>query len=105
MPEKKTLTVTLSEPVEIGGQQMTEITVRPSNIGDEEDAMQQAVSLKRPKNPLTVEMCILSRVTRIPYDKLRKMNNRDYAALRSALNELTGIGTGDAEDENPMMLE
>ncbi len=96
--------VALTEPLEVGGQQITEVEVRHSTIGDEEDAMQEAVQLKRGRNPLTVEMCLLSRVSKLPYDIIRSMHGPDYAAIRAAHNELNGL-TGDrqADDgENPM---
>lgn len=101
---ENTKTVILTEPIMVAGKELTEVVVRKSRIGDEEDAMQQAVNLKRGKNPLTVEMCLLSRVTRLPYDALRNMHGPDYAAIRQALNGLNGVEPEDddpADDENP----
>ena len=93
--------IKLQEAIQVGEQTLTEIEVRRSTIGDEEDAMQTAVQMKRAKNPLTVEMCLMARVTKLPYDKIRQMHGQDYAALRSAVNELNGMPTP-VEDENPM---
>ncbi|MBQ3059612.1 MAG: phage tail assembly protein [Desulfovibrio sp.] len=92
-------TVILSEAIEVGGKQITEVIIRRSTVGDEEDAMQQAIQIKRARNAVTVEMCLMSRLTRLPYDAIRNMCGPDYAALRMALNELNG---GSPEEENPM---
>lgn len=94
--------VQLKEPLEVAGKTLTEIEVRRSTIGDEEDAMQTAIQLKKGKNPMTVEMCIMARVTRLQYDKIRQMHAQDYAAIRAALNELNGREAPAEEDENPM---
>ena len=50
--------VKLLEPIIVGGEELTEITIRRSTVGDEEDAMEMAIRLKRPKNSVTVEVCI-----------------------------------------------
>lgn len=97
MENKKT--VKLLEPLEVGGKTITEVEVRRSTIGDEEDALQRAVEMKRGKNNLTIEMCLLARVTRLPYDKLREMRGQDYKAISRALNEVNGIEP--ADEENP----
>ena len=102
MENKKT--IQLKEPIEVGGQTLTEIEVRRSTIGDEEDAMQQAIQFKKAKNPLTVEMCLMARVAKLPYDKIRDMHGQDYAAIRAALNELNGMSRQEDDDENPMTL-
>lgn len=93
-------TVTLLEPIEVGGKILTEVSIRRSTVGDEEDAMQQAVQLKRAQNAVTVEICLVSKLTRLPYDAVRSMCGQDYAALREALS---GLNTGDAP--NPTTLE
>lgn len=99
--------VKLVEPITVGGKEISEVTVRRSTVGDEEDAMQSAVQLKRGKNPLTVEMCLMARVSKLPYDAVRSMHGPDYAALRQALNELNGVTQEEEFDdgENPMMPE
>lgn len=101
----ETRTVKLREPIQVGGKEVTEVTLRRSTVGDEEDAMQQAVQLKRGKNPVTVEMCLFARVTRLPYDAIRALHGRDYAAIREAFNDLNGYAPrdddGDADDGNP----
>lgn len=94
--------IQLQEPLEVAGKTLTEIEVRRSTIGDEEDAMQTAIQLKKSKNPLTVEMCLIARVARLPYDKIRQMHGQDYAAIRAALNELNGMEAPTEDDENPM---
>lgn len=100
----KTKTIQLRQHLNCKGQEISELTVRRINIGDEEDAMQQAVSLKRSKNPITVEMCIFAKAARIPYDAVRQMNSVDYAALRQAMDEVNGGLTEieEEDEENPM---
>ena len=58
--------------------------MRASTVGDEEDAMQLAVNMKRSTNPVTVEVSLLSIVTRLPYDAIRGMSGADYGKLRDA---------------------
>lgn len=95
-------TVILSEPLETGGKQITEVEVRRANIGDEEDAMQMAIQFKKGKNPLTVEMCLMSRLTKLPYDVVRSMHTQDYVTIRQAMNELNGSEAEEPDNENPM---
>lgn len=95
-------TVRLRTPVQAGGKDITEVVVRASTVGDEEDAMQQAVNLQRGSNPVTVEICLLAKVSRLPYDALREMNGFDYAALREALSAVNGLTAGtEPAGENP----
>lgn len=95
--------VTLVEPISVGGKELLEVDVRRSCIGDEEDAMQQAIQMKRGKNPLTVEMCLMARVSGLPFDAVRSMHGPDYTAIRQAMNELNGLSPDDVDDdENPM---
>ena len=94
--------VKLQTPITIGGVEKTEVEVRASTIGDEEDALQQAIQLKKGKNALTIEMCLFSKVSKIPYDVLRSMNRADYGAIRVAVNEINGIEP-EEEDENPIL--
>lgn len=98
----KTKNIKLIEPVTVGGKEITEITVRRSTIGDEEDAMQAAIQMKRGKNPLCVEMNLMSRVSKLPYDVLRSMHGQDYQQIRNALNEVNGTLPEAVDDENPM---
>ena len=91
-------TVRLRTPVQVDGKDITEVVVRASTVGDEEDAMQQAVTMQRGSNPVTVEICLLSKVTRLPYDALREMSGPDYAALREALSAVNGRDTADGTD-------
>lgn len=106
----ETKTVKLAEPIQMGAKEITEVTLRRSTVGDEEDAMQQAVQLKRGKNPVTVEMFLFAKVTRLTYDAIRSMYGTDYAAIREAFNDLNGYTPpddeeGDADDGNPMTPE
>lgn len=101
----ETRIVKLSEPVEVGDKTLTEVEVRRANIGDEEDALQRCIDMKRSKNPLCLELCLFSRLTKIPYDKLRQMHNDDYGKIREAANELNGVPEPKKDDENPMMPE
>lgn len=100
-----TKTVKLSQPLVVAGKELSEVIVRRSTIGDEEDAMQQAIQLKKGKNPLTVEMCLMCRVARLPYDAVRAMHGPDYMAIREAMNTLNGNAPElETDDENPMTL-
>ena len=98
MDENKMKTVTLSAPIQVGGKDVLELTVRPSTIGDEEDAMQDAVGIRRGNNPLTAEMALLARIVRVPYDALRGLSSGDYLKLRAAFNAVTGTNES---QENP----
>lgn len=95
--EKKT--VTLSAPVKVADREMLEIEIRRSTVGDEEDAMQQAVRMKRGDNQVTVEICLIAMLTRLPYDAVRSLYGPDYQKLRHALNELNGVES----TENPTL--
>lgn len=99
---ENTRVVKLLEPLAVGGSEITEVTVRRPTIGDEEDALQHAIQMKRGKNDLTVEMCLLARVSRLPFDALRSMHGGDYAQIRAAVNGLNGREKPE-EDENPTM--
>lgn len=98
MDENKMKTVTLSAPIQVGGKEVWELTVRPCTIGDEEDAMQDAVGMHRGNNPLTAEMTLLARIVRVPYDALRGLSSGDYLKLRAAFNAVNGT---DESQENP----
>lgn len=98
MDENKMKTVTLSAPIQVGGKDVWELTVRPSTIGDEEDAMQDAVGMHRGNNPLTAEMALLARIVRVPYDALRGLSSGDYLKLRAAFNVVNGTNES---QENP----
>lgn len=98
MDENKMKTVTLSAPIQVGGKDVLELTVRPSTIGDEEDAMQDAVGMHRGNNPLTAEMTLLARIVRVPYDALRGLSSGDYLKLRAAFNAVNGTNES---QENP----
>lgn len=95
----ETKTVKLLEPIQVGGKEVTEVTLRRSTVGDEEDAMQQAVQLKRGKNAVTVEVCLFSKVTRLPYDAIRSLYGTDYAAIREAFNNLNGYTPPDEDGD------
>lgn len=96
---KRSKSVVLNEPLNVGGKTIAEVVVRPSTIGDEEDAMQDAVGMGKATNPLTAEMTLLARIARIPYDALRALSSGDYLKLRSAFNE---VNRGSDPQENPM---
>lgn len=102
---KRSKTVVLNEPLNIGGKTIVEVVVRASTVGDEEDAMQLAVNMKRSTNPVTVEVSLLSIVTRLPYDAIRGMSGADYGKLRDALNALNGDGDGSVENPTPPETE
>lgn len=98
---KRSKVVTLQENLSVGGKPLAEVVVRASTVGDEEDAMQLAVNMKRGTNPVTVEVCLLSIVTRLPYDAIRGMNGADYGKLRDALNDLNGASRDEGENPTP----
>lgn len=98
MSENRMQTVKLSAPLQVGGKEVWELTVRPSTIGDEEDAMQDAVGMGKATNPLTAEMALLARIVRVPYDAMRGLSSGDYLKLRAAFNAVNGTGES---QENP----
>ncbi|WP_418503437.1 phage tail assembly protein [Desulfovibrio sp.] len=98
MSENRMQTVKLSAPLQVGGKEVWELTVRPSTIGDEEDAMQDAVGMGKATNPLTAEMALLARIVRVPYDALRGLSSGDYLKLRAAFNVVNGTNES---QENP----
>ena len=102
---KRSKTVVLNEPLNIGGKTIVEVVVRASTVGDEEDAMQLAVNMKRSTNPVTVEVSLLSIVTRLPYDAIRGMSGADDGKLRDALNARNGAGDGSVENPTPPETE
>ena len=102
---KRSKTVVLNEPLNVGGKTIAEVVVRASTVGDEEDAMQLAVDMKRGTNPVTVEVSLLSIVTRLPYDAIRGMRGADYGKLRDALNALNGTCNGGSENPTPPETE
>lgn len=98
MSENRMQTVKLSTPLQVGGKEVWELTVRPSTVGDEEDGMQDAVAMHKGNNPLTAEMAMLARITRVPYDAMRGLSSGDYLKLRNAFNAVNGTGES---QENP----
>ena len=94
-------TVKLSAPLQVGGKDVWELSVRPSTIGDEEDAMQDAVGMGKATNPLTTEMTLLARIARVPYDALRGLSSGDYLKLRAAFNVVNRVNAVNADQENP----
>lgn len=85
---KKVAQVTLHEPLTIGGKTYTAIDVRRPCVGDEEDAMDQALAMGKGENRVTLELCLYSKITLIPYDVLRTMDADDYRSIRDAAVEL-----------------
>ena len=93
--------IVLSRPVIVNGKEITELEVRPVTVGDEEDAMQDAVNMKRSKNSVTVEMCVFARATRLPFDAIRSMRSIDYVKIRQAVNQMNGLAPQEENDEDP----
>lgn len=85
---EKTAQATLSAPITVRGKQTESITLRRATLGDDEDAMEMAISFSRGTNPVTVELCTLSIVSGVPYDVLRTLDEDDIAELRAAHNSL-----------------
>lgn len=88
MKSVKTKKVIFDEPLLVAGNELTEVIVRRSTVGDEEDAMQEAIKLKRGNNNVTVELCLMAKLTRLPYDTIRAMDGPEYQKLKEALNEV-----------------
>lgn len=84
----KTAQAVLGAPIVVRGKQIETITLRRATLGDDEDAMEMAISLNRGTNPVTVELCTLSIVSGVPYDVLRTLDEDDIAELRAAHNSL-----------------
>ena len=78
----------LDKPIRAAGKTLNTITVRPSTVGDEEDAQAMAVDMGRPFVALTAEMCLFSVLTEVSYDDLRALSTPDYEKLRKAYNEV-----------------
>lgn len=60
---EKTAQATLSAPITVQGKKTDILTLRRATLGDDEDAMDMAISFNRGNNPVTVELCTLSIVT------------------------------------------
>ena len=71
---EKTAQATLSAPIIVQGKKTDILTLRRATLGDDEDAMDMAISFNRGNNPVTVELCRLSIVTGVPYDVLRTLD-------------------------------
>ena len=84
----KTAQAVLGAPIVVRGKQTETITLRRATLGDDEDAMEMAISLNRGTNPVTVELCTLSIVSGVPYDVLRTLDEDDIGAIRAAHNSL-----------------
>lgn len=95
--------VKLTYPITVEGSEISELTLRPSRVGDEEDAMQMAVRLKKADNPVTVEVLLFSHLTKLPYDAIRLLHGQDYQKLRQTLNRLNGVEA--AENPIPASME
>ncbi|MFQ9491198.1 MAG: hypothetical protein ACLR0N_09980 [Bilophila wadsworthia] len=63
---EKTAQATLSAPITVQGKKTDILTLRRATLGDDEDAMDMAISFNRGNNPVTVELCTLSIVTGFP---------------------------------------
>ena len=74
---EKTAQATLSAPITVQGKKTDILTLRRATLGDDEDAMDMAISFNRGNNPVTVELCTLSIVTGVPYDVLRTLDEDD----------------------------
>ena len=85
---EKTAQATLSAPIIVQGKKTDILTLRRATLGDDEDAMDMAISFNRGNNPVTVELCTLSIVTGVPYDVLRTLDEDDIGAIRAAHNSL-----------------
>ena len=79
---EKTAQATLSTPITVRGKKTDTITLRRATLGDDEDAMDMAISFNRGNNPVTVELCTLSIVAGVPYDVLRTLDEDDIGAIR-----------------------
>ena len=85
---EKTAQATLSTPITVRGKKTDTITLRRATLGDDEDAMDMAISFNRGNNPVTVELRTLSIVAGVPYDVLRTLDEDDIGAIRAAHNAL-----------------
>ena len=100
---QKSRKVLLGTVLNVGGKEISEVIIRASTVGDEEDAMQEAINLKKGNNNVTVELCLMAKLTRLPYDAIRSLPGQDYQKLKNALAELNGIAG--KEPENPTMTD
>ena len=84
----KTKELELLEPIIIQGQPTKKLTVRMPTVGDEEDSMEMAIMFGRASNTMTLEMCLFSKITGVPYDVLRTMDAHNYGLIRDAANSI-----------------
>lgn len=77
--------ISLANPVEFkNGEKVSEITMRRPTVGDEEDAMDLAISLRKSENRITLELCTYAKVTGLKYETLRTMEPEDFVKIRAA---------------------
>ena len=88
---EKTAQATLSAPIIVQGKKTDILTLRRATLGDDEDAMDMAISFNRGNNPVTVELCTLSIVTGVPYDVLRTLDEDDIGAIRGIEEEIAKL--------------
>ena len=81
--------ISLDYPVKVGGKALSVLEMREPTMADEEDSMDMAISLGRPRNPITTEMCILGILCGVPYEEVRRMHTVDYKKMRSCYDKLT----------------
>ena len=81
-------TIKLFKPFTIAGNRITELTMREPNMGIEEDAAQDAITIGRGNNPICGEMCTFSRLCGVKYEDIRAMPTSDYEKLRAAYQRL-----------------
>lgn len=81
--------IELKNPVEKkAGQMVTELTLRRPTVGDEEDAMDNAILLGKENNRITLEICTYAKLTGLKYETLRTMDPDDFVKIRNAYARL-----------------
>jgi len=87
---RKEYEVPLMFPVEkSAGQMVSSVKIHRPTVGEEEDAIEMALSLgKSRENLLAIEICTYAIITGLKYESLREMDQDDYSAIRRAFEEI-----------------
>lgn len=80
--------IILCEPVSFGGKTYTSLDMRRPTMGDEEDAVDQAITLGKGDNQVTVELCLVGLIVGAAYDDMRRLPTAVYKQLRAEYAEL-----------------
>lgn len=78
--------VTLSRPLDIDGQKVTELSFRESEVGDMLDAEDATTEYRR-------LVIVLAAMCNVPVERFRKIATRDFYTIMDRCKDLVGNGT------------